>query len=158
IPCVDAVGVAVDALLHAPAGGQAHRAGAPAPGDGPGSGPTGPGAALGSAGRRAVARRGRRRRGKPAGHRLGGPELHAAEALLAGDLALDRVAHPEGHGDELADGPLAGTDPVEPGLGGRHQVVLRAPVEVLAPGLAGDRADLAHPDLHRPGLPVLALE
>ncbi len=165
VPGLDAVGVGVDLLLHLAAGAQAHGAGAgAAPGHlggaeagrrGGGGRVHGEAAEIGLLVEALVA--GRPVREAP---RLGleDLELHAAEALLAGELPLHGVAQAQGHGHELADQPLARGDAVEPGLGRGDQVVLGLAVQPLGPGLARNGADLADRHLHRAGLVVRAGE
>ena len=69
-----------------------------------------------------------------------------------GELFLDRVALAERHGHELADHPFLDAITVEPGLLGQNHIVLRVPVQMIHPGVARDRADLAGRHLHGEGI------
>ena len=97
-------------------------------------------------------------RRESAGPGLEDDDLEAAHPLLPGELRLDGGARAQGHGDELADLPVAHLDAVEPGLGRADQVVLGVGPERLVPGVAGQRVDPTEADLDRVRLPPGRLE
>ena len=89
---------------------------------------------------RASAGGGRRLVGEAARLRVEADDLQPAVTLLAGHLALDRVAHAERHRHELADEAVAGVDAVQPRLRRHDDVVLVRALEPLVRQTARPRA------------------